>query len=64
MVIPRRHALSFMDLIPAERHLCVALANRAVRCLKERHGRVADFDVRFDVPANHYSIKITPTSKQ
>ena len=64
MVIPRRHAPSFMDLIPAEQHLCVALADRAMQCLKERHGRVTDFDVRFDVPADHYSIRITPTSKQ
>ncbi len=64
MVVPRRHALSFMDLIPAERHLCIALADRAVRCLKEQHGRVADFDVRFDVPADHYSIRIAPTSRQ
>ena len=49
MVVPRRHALSFMDMIPAERNLCVALADRAMQCLKERHGRVTDFDVRFDV---------------
>ena len=63
MVVPRRHTLSSMDLIPAERNLCVALADRAVQCLRKRHGSAADFDVRFDVPTDHYSIRITPAGK-
>ena len=59
-VIPRRHATSFMKLIPAERSLCIALADHAIKHLKEQHESITDFEVRFDVPADHYSIKLAP----
>ena len=59
-VVPRRHATSFMSLISAEQNLCITLADRAIKHLKGQHESITDFDVRFDVPADHYSIKLTP----
>ena len=59
-VVPRRHAASFMNLISAEQNLCITLADRAIKHLKEQHESITGFDVRFDVPADHYSIKLAP----
>ena len=63
-VVPRRHTASFMKLIPAEQNLCIALADHAIRRLKELHKSIADFEVRFDVPADHYSIKLAPVIRR
>ena len=62
-VVPKRHAESFMSLIPAEQNLCISLANRAMNHLKEQHKSIMGFDVMLDVPAGHYSIKLAPINR-
>ena len=63
-VVPRRHATSFMSLISAEQNLCITLADRAIKHLKGQHESITDFDVRFDVPADHYSHQTDPDYTQ
>ena len=53
-----------MNLISAEQNLCITLADRAIEHLKEQHESITGFDVRFDVPADHYSIKTDPNYTQ
>ena len=58
-VYPNRHVDSFMQLRPAEKNLCISLAERMMYEM-EQHNSIKNFDVRFDVPSNHYAIHVIP----
>ena len=69
MIVPKRHVRSFVELIPAERSLCLALVDRVAQHLKEQDRIVKHVDVAFDVSSphhhhhHHYSIKLVPTKQ-
>ena len=63
-VVPKRHASAFMDLIPAEQNLCIALAERVSVHLQEHHEIITGVGVKFDVLADHYYIELAPITRR
>ena len=63
LIIPNRHVTSFMDLIPAEKQLCLVLVDEVMDHIKNENSAVTDFQVSgFDGRHNkHCSISIVPT---
>ena len=60
IVAPKRHVGSFLEMIEAERSLCITLVDRAVNYLKVHNNEIKDVEVAFDIPSEHYSISIIP----
>ena len=60
LIRPNRHVGSFMEMIPAEKSLCVALAEGVMNHIESRDRSVKEFDVRFDEPSSHYAINVIP----
>ncbi|WOV93548.1 MAG: HNH endonuclease [Candidatus Nitrosoabyssus spongiisocia] len=64
MVIPKRHVDTFIDLIPAERHLCLELVDLLKEDILVKDKTVNKFHVSFDSTGNkttpHCCINIIP----
>ncbi|RNJ80344.1 MAG: HNH endonuclease [Nitrosopumilus sp. H8] len=59
VVAPTRHVRSFIDLIPAERQLCLNLVDQAIIHIKGKSS--TEFDVTgFDRSSDHFCIDIIP----
>lgn len=61
LVIPNRHVGTFIDMIPAERSLCLALVDEVIRDIKEETSATM-FDVNGldNTDRNHCCIRIAP----
>lgn len=60
LVIPNRHAGSFIDLLPAERQLCLNLVDDVINNMKN-DGTAKEFNVTgFDRARDHFYIDVVP----
>lgn len=60
LIMPNRHVDSFVELIPAEKNLCITLVDNMMSHIKEKDKSIKKFDVLFDKPSNHYAINVIP----